>query len=698
MGTNDSGTGQTAGNGKSEAPLDSWKAIGAYLQRNAVTVRRWEREEGLPVHRLTHKSRSSVYAYPSEIDAWRASRTAATEPAPQPPGRSWPRPLAFATAIVLCLIMVGSGLPPQVASAQERQTARQVWSGPWAYSENPPSFDGRYLPFTDWSTGDLALRDLVSGTTRPLTKTGGYGASGGDYAATSVISPNGGQVAYMWFSSKALPASDYSLRVLSLSGSGAGPRVVPHGDASVITPAAWTSDEKQLLVLRSLKDRTNQLALVSVADGAAKPLKTLGWRYPAKISLSPDGRFVAYDIAPGTKGLARDILVLPLDGSTETTVVAGAADNYSPMWSPDGSRIVFLSNRTGTDSLWSVPVRGGKPAGAATLLKAGFSRLAPMGITRNGALFYSTGGPRRNVQVAELDANLKVTKPPAPVSERYIDSSGRAAWSPDGQYLAYYSITRPNRSGAVGLVIRSLETGEERDVPLRLLLAYDPEGTPPPRWFPDGGSVLVVAFPEQVEKPRTEYYRVNIANGTAELVHSTSSRGQLSMKPDLSPDGKFLYYGQDGKLVRHGLENRQTVELTNKFIRSYAVSPDGTQLAYLVQGKGWGAVEIMPSAGGAAREVFRMTPWMAFSLFDALGWSSDGRHLLFSRAEESERQLELYHVPVTGGTPQKVGISMAGRMNFPRMHPDGRRIVLWSRQAGDTETWALENFLPRPTP
>jgi len=37
-----------------EARLESWKEIGAYLQRNAVTARRWEKEEGLPVHR--HKS------------------------------------------------------------------------------------------------------------------------------------------------------------------------------------------------------------------------------------------------------------------------------------------------------------------------------------------------------------------------------------------------------------------------------------------------------------------------------------------------------------------------------------------------------------------------------------------------------------------------------------------------------------------
>ena len=50
--------------------LDSWKQIAGYLQRGIRTVRRWEREEGLPVHRHVHRVQGTVYAYRSEIDAW----------------------------------------------------------------------------------------------------------------------------------------------------------------------------------------------------------------------------------------------------------------------------------------------------------------------------------------------------------------------------------------------------------------------------------------------------------------------------------------------------------------------------------------------------------------------------------------------------------------------------------------------------
>jgi TolB-like protein/thioredoxin-like negative regulator of GroEL len=74
--------------------LDSWKEIAAYLRRGVRTVRRWEREEGLPVHRHVHRVLGSVYAFKSEIDLWqRADRALAAarespKPAPDAASRS----------------------------------------------------------------------------------------------------------------------------------------------------------------------------------------------------------------------------------------------------------------------------------------------------------------------------------------------------------------------------------------------------------------------------------------------------------------------------------------------------------------------------------------------------------------------------------------------------------------------------------
>lgn len=50
--------------------LDSWKEIAVYLNREVRTVQRWEKKEGLPVHRHVHDKLGSVYAYKFEVDSW----------------------------------------------------------------------------------------------------------------------------------------------------------------------------------------------------------------------------------------------------------------------------------------------------------------------------------------------------------------------------------------------------------------------------------------------------------------------------------------------------------------------------------------------------------------------------------------------------------------------------------------------------
>lgn len=57
-----------------EVSLDSWKEIASYVKRDVSTVQRWEKREGMPVHRHVHDKRGSVYAYGSELEAWLQSR------------------------------------------------------------------------------------------------------------------------------------------------------------------------------------------------------------------------------------------------------------------------------------------------------------------------------------------------------------------------------------------------------------------------------------------------------------------------------------------------------------------------------------------------------------------------------------------------------------------------------------------------
>src|ERR1700677_847640 len=107
--------------------LESWKQIAAHVNRHITTVRRWEKHEGLPVHRHVHSALSSVYAYGSELDNWMRSR----QPA-EAIGRTEMDALAPAT--VHC-----STLPPSMLShfvpspitllgrEGEIQTFRNIW-------------------------------------------------------------------------------------------------------------------------------------------------------------------------------------------------------------------------------------------------------------------------------------------------------------------------------------------------------------------------------------------------------------------------------------------------------------------------------------------------------------------------------------------------------------------------------------------
>jgi TolB-like protein/Tfp pilus assembly protein PilF len=105
--------------------LDSWKEIATYLNRDVTTVQRWEKREGMPVHRHVHDKRGSVYALTEELDLWMQSRrlpgpvaedqpeveTPAQTPAIDPAQQIRPAPrtarllLSLAAALCVCLLI-----------------------------------------------------------------------------------------------------------------------------------------------------------------------------------------------------------------------------------------------------------------------------------------------------------------------------------------------------------------------------------------------------------------------------------------------------------------------------------------------------------------------------------------------------------------------------------------------------------------
>src|SRR4029453_11017003 len=100
---------------KNKQRLHSWKEIAAYLSRDVRTVQRWEKEEGLPVHRHAHKRLGTVYAYRPEIDGWSAERRLTLEGSPENQERArrlvWSWVLAGAGLLLACVAVLVWRIP-----------------------------------------------------------------------------------------------------------------------------------------------------------------------------------------------------------------------------------------------------------------------------------------------------------------------------------------------------------------------------------------------------------------------------------------------------------------------------------------------------------------------------------------------------------------------------------------------------------
>jgi Tol biopolymer transport system component len=372
------------------------------------------------------------------------------------------------------------------------------------------------------------------------------------------------------------------------------------------------------------------------------------------MSLSPDGRYVVFELTTEVSE-KRDIYLLATDGSGEAALVEHPADDRAPFWTPDGKRIVFVSDRSGSKGLWMLDVDDGRPKGAPTLVKGMGEKFNPMGLTPDGAFYYGVGTPAFDVFVATLDFEAgKVLAPPTKMSLRFEGWNYAPFWSPDGKYLAYAS----RRSYGTVLVIRDVESGQERDLsPKTTVLVLQRKDEATPRWSPDGAAKW----------------------------------------PVFSNDGKQVYYIGGPSIMVHNLETHEERELyrTNTYILRLALSPDGRRLAFLEAAKALRptVVKTLSTSGGEASELYTLKEGKRFSWGVGLSWTPDGDHVVVGAPDAPDEPDELWMIPAEGGEPRKLELGV--KVSHLSLHPDGRRIAFTRPEpGGGGEVWVMENFLP----
>lgn len=260
-----------------EDRLDSWKEIAAYLRRDVTTAQRWEKREGMPVHRHQHDKLGSVFAFRSELDGWAVGRRLELPPAegaiPPDPSGDGPAEAAAGAAIPR------ADAPSPPAGAVRRR--------PWRFTAAALAVAGAGVAIMAWPHRRAPQDDPLEGARfRPLTDFDGV-------EQAAAISRDGRFVAFQ---------SDRDGRMdvwLTQIGSGRFVNLTRGAAAELVNPS----------------------------------VRTLGF--------SPDGTLVTYWVRrpPGDAGAPTiDTWAAPLLGGPARPYLEGVAEHD---WSPDGARLVY---------------------------------------------------------------------------------------------------------------------------------------------------------------------------------------------------------------------------------------------------------------------------------------------------------------------------------------------------------------------
>lgn len=585
-----------------------------------------------------------------------------------------------------------AALVSAAAPAIAGMTSRQVWVTSEDTDEGSVSPDGRMLVFPDWSTGDLAFRDLSTGEVRRLTHTGGWNQSD-EFGGVSRFSHSGRQIAYAWFAGR---GKGYELRVMNADGSGA--RTVHTLERpGYVEPLAWSPDDSEIFVARYDEQGLTSGIAVAVKGGASRTIidsapqnRIMGASY------SPDGMWLVCSLPSKDDRQQNDLFIVASRGGAPAVLAANPSQDIWPVWSTDGSRIYFVSDRAGDFALWEAPVEAGRQSGSARLVKTGLGtrQVTGLGLARD-AFYYTTTTGMEDISIAKLDpVSGRVTSPVA-ISDRNPGANRHPMYSPDGELLAYQTLAAERGKDTVQITIRTVRTGHER------VITLDRAQVPGPMllwgWHPTGKALVMIA---NLGANTSGIATVDIENGKIALREIADTR--TAGAPAYSLDGKALYRiyrhwpGGEFQVLAEDVATGATNVLyrTSQPIRNIALSRDGTKIALWRVDDTKKIFELMVLRTAGGDPILLLSRPSEKVLAAGLAFSPDGHWIYYAGREDMSADLpgKLLRVSVEGGAPQETGLSTTWLTRFS-IHPNGNRIAFASGSRS-AEVWMLENFVP----
>jgi Tol biopolymer transport system component len=528
--------------------IDSWKDIANYLERDVSTVIRWEKERGLPVHRIPGGQRQPVFAFKGELDAWLTGTEGGNgqqKPVEgrEPNGATRSRTITAEPETAKPVALSGS-----VVSVKINAKWRWIQAGYWAtglgvallllataYRYVVPSV----LPFSLQLRGQQQL--TANGQEKLGLVTDGktlyFGQEQDGRFALAAMPVAGGPIRVLWNPAANVLPLDLSPdgnKLLALTWAGVESErnlwVVPlktgeprRLQKTMAHSAAWAPDGRSIAYAWG-----NGVYLTSEGDLSPREIGSFA-EIPRELQWSKDGRRLRFILDNLGRNSAKNWGEIYGDGMKVRAVrplpdladdIAGNNWVRAPAWNgyfhfgtfqrPRGTPVWFAQFSNGWWEQSLHPVLMGsfleRVTGIAPLERS--SRLFVLSEPQDRAIFVS------------FDTRLQVSRRILPgVSGRFLD------YSRDGKWVAYvadddHQLEISHADGTAARHITSEPGIEEL-----------------PRWSPDGKRI---AYSAQRPGSPWRIFVFNIASGvTKEASEGSDSQGA----PTWSPDGRFLAYG-----------------------------------------------------------------------------------------------------------------------------------------------------------
>jgi Tol biopolymer transport system component len=654
-----------------EERLDSWKEIAAYLNRDVTTVQRWEKREGMPVHRHLHNRMGSVYAFPAELDAWARGRNilatqANTNEAPS--NHHQPLPPVSVLSVLskwrFILLVVAVVALVAIGASLWFQNTEYFWRSPIANARfqrvtdfdgveqaAAVSRDGHFIAFLSARDGqmDVWVTQVGSGQFHNLTR-GSAPELVNPSVRTLGFSPDGSMVTFWARKENAASGGDISIwAVPTLGGqpkpylegaaefdwSRDGSRLAYHtpgpGDPLFVTDGGRRSEDRPIFtappglhshfplwapdsafiyfVLGSLPDKLD-IWRIPPAGGSPQQITSNNRRVTYPVLLNR--RTLLY-LANDPDGSGPWLYSMDVESRIPHRLTFGL-DRYTSLAASADGRRLAVTLATPKSTLWRVRLAdsavAASPNGRVQLTTGtGFSpRLGP-----DYLLYVSATGTSDSIWKLANETSTELWNSPG------AQIFGAPAISPDGRSIAF-SVRQNGRT----LMYAMQADGTN---PRILTDSLDLQGSP--TWAPDGQFITSAANDHGVP----HLFRVPVGGG-----FPTPFISEYSVDPVWAPDGRFVVYsGPDigttfsvkAATADAGAHPLPPLTLT-RGARRLAFLPDGRSLIYLrgdIQHKNLWLVDLQT---GAERQLTNLAPDFEIRDFDI---SRDGREVVLERVQ-----------------------------------------------------------------